>query len=306
MVRTQIITLLDLVVIQRTTRVSIDVLDDFSPNIPTKPAPAKTDATKAAKAAPPPPAASTRSPDVQDMKFVEELAREMESMLLGLGSDKAPSGSADGASTSDAKAGEEAAREKQFLSAWEEFVAKSTDGVPPDDGEVNAGEDFKDAFRKSRDEAAERLRKSDTELQVAGPPTEDDLAALLDLEDESSLQNLLEGMMGQLMSKEVLYEPLKELNDKFPSYLASNKDKLSASDLERYEAQHACASKIIAVFEDAGYKDDDPGMTAEIVALMSKMQEHGAPPAEIMGELPPGLDLGPDGAPKLPDECVIG
>ena len=38
----------------------------------------------------------------------------------------------------------------------------------------------------------------------------------------------------------------------------------------------------------------------------SQMQEHGAPPAEIMGELPPELDLGPDGAPKLPDECVIG
>lgn len=166
MVRTQIITLLD-PVIQRTTRVSIDVLDDFSPNIPTKPAPpAKTDATKAAKAAPPPPAASTRSPDVQDVKFVEELAREMEAMLLGLGPDKAPSGSADSASTSNAKAGEGVAREKQFLSAWEDFVAKSTTGVPPDDGNIDAGKDFKDAFRKSRDEAAERLRKSNTELKV--------------------------------------------------------------------------------------------------------------------------------------------
>jgi hypothetical protein len=41
-------------------------------------------------------------------------------------------------------------------------------------------------------------------------------------------------------------------------------------------------------------------------ANLLQMQEHGAPPAEIMGELPPELDLGSDGAPKLPDECVIG
>ncbi|KAH9965350.1 Pex19 protein, partial [Russula dissimulans] len=125
-------------------------------------------------------------------------------------------------------------------------------------------------------------------------------------EDEKLLQGFLESVMGQLMSKEVLYEPLKELNDKFPSYLASNRDQLSPSDLERYQAQYACASEIIALFEGAGFQDDDPEMTVRITALMSKMQEHGAPPAAIMGELPPGLSLGPDGAPQLPEGCVIG
>jgi hypothetical protein len=35
------------------------------------------------------------------------------------------------------------------------------------------------------------------------------------------------------------------------------------------------------------------------------MQEHGTPPAEIMGELPPGLD-GPNGLPEeLSDKCVV-
>ena len=33
-------------------------------------------------------------------------------------------------------------------------------------------------------------------------------------EDEEELAGFLENMMGQLMGKEVLYEPLKELNDK--------------------------------------------------------------------------------------------
>jgi hypothetical protein len=40
------------------------------------------------------------------------------------------------------------------------------------------------------------------------------LGSLGDLGDDDSIQNLLEGMMGQLMGKDVLYEPLKELNDK--------------------------------------------------------------------------------------------
>jgi hypothetical protein len=45
------------------------------------------------------------------------------------------------------------------------------------------------------------------------------LAALLESGgDDGELQKLLEGMMGQLMSKEVLYEPLKELNDKVGSF----------------------------------------------------------------------------------------
>lgn len=35
-----------------------------------------------------------------------------------------------------------------------------------------------------------------------------------DGEDEEGLQGLLETMMSQLMSKEVLYEPLKEMHEK--------------------------------------------------------------------------------------------
>jgi peroxin-19 len=35
-----------------------------------------------------------------------------------------------------------------------------------------------------------------------------------DGDDAKDVQGVLETLMGQLMSKEVLYEPLKELNDK--------------------------------------------------------------------------------------------
>jgi len=289
-----------------------DVLDDFTPNSPAKPAPQTTATNITATVPSPSPGASARPPDGEntettDTDFAEEFARQMEAMLRDLSIPEDPSSTADSPGTSNTEAGKDKTREA-FRAAWEEMLVKSMDdalsGVP-DGTKSNAAGDSEDAFQKSLREATERLHKSDTELQADSQAGDDDLTALLESGDDGELQKLLEGMMGQLMSKEVLYDPLNELNDKFPSYLASNRDKLSASDLARYEAQHACASQIIDVFNDTGYRDDNPEMTTKIIALMNKMQEHGAPPAEIMGELPPGLDLGPDGAPQLPDGCLI-
>ncbi|KAJ3003824.1 hypothetical protein NUW54_g2654 [Trametes sanguinea] len=112
-------------------------------------------------------------------------------------------------------------------------------------------------------------------------------------------------MMSQLMSKEVLYEPLKELHDKFPSYLEDNASKLSEEDKKRYVAQSKIVAEIVATFEDPSYSDEDPQKGLKVVELMQEMQEHGSPPAEIMGPLPPGFDLGPDGLPSLPEGCTI-
>jgi hypothetical protein len=105
------------------------------------------------------------------MNFVEELARGMEAMLLEMETGQSPSSTTDGASTSDINAGgDTATRDKQFLAAWEDLFAKSLAGVSsevPDDGEADAAGESEDAFQKSLQEAAERLRRSDEELQVA-------------------------------------------------------------------------------------------------------------------------------------------
>ena len=100
---------------------------------------------------------------------MEQLAREMEAMLLGLDPHQVSSDPAESASASDAHAGEETARDKQFLDTLDEWFAKSMADVPLDGDGIDKPEavgESKDAFRKSRDEAAERLRRSDTELQV--------------------------------------------------------------------------------------------------------------------------------------------
>jgi len=124
-------------------------------------------------------------------------------------------------------------------------------------------------------------------------------------EDSEELQNILETMMRQLMSKEILYEPLKELHEKFPVYLNENSSSLSADDKERYGKQMVCVTKIVDMFDAPSYRDDDQEQGARIVTLMNEMQSYGSPPSEIMGPLPAGLDFGADGQPNLPEGCVI-
>jgi len=103
---------------------------------------------------------------------MEALAIEMEEMVLQMEAFKDPSSSADGASASGADAGHDAAREKDIRAAWEELFANSMADIPTEaaaavggggGGKSDAPGEPKDAFQKIRDDAAERLRKSDAE-----------------------------------------------------------------------------------------------------------------------------------------------
>ncbi|GAA5865345.1 hypothetical protein JCM3774_004945 [Rhodotorula dairenensis] len=150
--------------------------------------------------------------------------------------------------------------------------------------------------------------------QLAGMPG--GAAGLEGLDSDEGLQGMLDDMMKQLMSREMLYEPLKELADKYPAYLSAHSTSLATADRERYEKQRVIVCEIVAAFEEPG-ADVDPAAklsadeeqkrvarTERVVDLVAKMNECGAPPTEIMGEMPPGMELGPDGAPKVPECCI--
>jgi hypothetical protein len=46
-----------------------------------------------------------------------------------------------------------------------------------------------------------------------------------------------------------------------------------------------------------------PGLTN--VHCRMQLQDYGSPPEEIMGPLPPGFNMGADGLPNVPENCVI-
>ena len=51
------------------------------------------------------------------------------------------------------------------------------------------------------------------------------------------LDGLLDGLVGQLLSKEVMLEPMQHLHAELPRYLAEKGDSLSAADLQRFRKQ---------------------------------------------------------------------
>ena len=107
--------------------------------------------------------------------------------------------------------------------------------------------------------------------------------------------NVVDGMMHQLLSKDVMYEPMKQVCDKFPEWLADNEEKLPKEDYERYGQQYQFFQRILAVY------DSEPDNFARLMELFQDMQDLGQPPADIIKELAPGLKFGPDGMPMLPN-----
>ncbi|KAK4191497.1 Pex19 protein family-domain-containing protein [Podospora australis] len=114
---------------------------------------------------------------------------------------------------------------------------------------------------------------------------------------EEEFSKMLMGMMEQLTNKEILYEPMKELHERFPEWLVKNREKTSVEDLKRYEEQQALVKEIVAKFEEKSYSDSNAADREYIVDRMQKMQACGQPPSDLVGEMPTTQD-----ALGMPDE----
>ncbi|KAF5507237.1 Peroxisomal biogenesis factor 19 [Colletotrichum aenigma] len=152
---------------------------------------------------------------------------------------------------------------------------------------------FQETIRKTM----ERMQASGDQATAAAAEssTEDFLAEMMkQLGDgnmdgagsEEEFSKMLMGMMEQLTNKEILYEPMKELNDKFPEWLEKNREKTPAEDLKRYEEQQALVKEIVAKFEEKTYADGNAADREYIVDRMQKMQAAGSPPSDLVGDMP--------------------
>ncbi|KAG5960616.1 hypothetical protein E4U58_004588 [Claviceps cyperi] len=108
---------------------------------------------------------------------------------------------------------------------------------------------------------------------------------------EEDFSKMLMGMMEQLTNKEILYEPIKELDDTFPEWFEKNRASTSPEDLKRYEEQRGLVREIVAKFEEASYSDDNPVDREYIVDRMQKMQAAGSPPSDLMGDMAAAQDM---------------
>ncbi|KNZ75974.1 Peroxisomal biogenesis factor 19 [Termitomyces sp. J132] len=289
----------------------LDVLEQFNQPHPstTKPPPASTTRTAPASTVSEPPRARTSADvvpesDLMSDDFAKELADGMANLMREIASGSEPSL---GEKCKDTGGNPEPNEEQQrtMKAAWEAMLIEGL-GESGDEDKSKDGGGFQETIKKAMDklkESEDNARSSTSKLSSDG--SDDELAELIakfgkDAGSEEDMTNFLQNMIGQLMSKEILYEPLKELSDSFPPYLA--RTDLPSDDRKRYEQQLVYVHKILAEFDKPLYKDDDPACSQTIADLMAQMQDYGQPPAEVMGPLPPGLDFSGE---KLPDDCVV-
>ncbi|KAF5103975.1 hypothetical protein DV451_001082 [Geotrichum candidum] len=172
-------------------------------------------------------------------------------------------------------------------------------------------------FQDTISQTMNRLNESKQEIDKSVLESADDdfLAKMMkDLESamgsgdgsDMDMSKLINEMLEQMASKEILYEPMKEMYDKYPAWMEENEKKISADDRSRYLNQYRIISDVVLRFEKPEYSDDNEVDRKYITALMEQMQSSGAPPPELMGDLAsgsiPGLDMGADGLPKVPGD----
>jgi len=114
--------------------------------------------------------------------------------------------------------------------------------------------------------------------------------------ESPEMQAMMDKMMRHILSKDILYQPMKEVGEKYPQWLTENRSSLSDEDIERYTKQQALIMELCKVYEER------PESFGEVVGLMQQMQECGQPPAELIQELAPDLKFGPNGMPEMSGE----
>ncbi|KAJ2576851.1 Peroxisome chaperone and import receptor [Coemansia sp. RSA 1807] len=164
---------------------------------------------------------------------------------------------------------------------------------------------FQDKIKATMDKLKESADHADAAPDTNELSMMEELMRQLDQTgDDPQLDSLVDDVIGQLMSKDVLEQPLKDLNAAYPKYLAANKPTLSADEYERFSQQHKYVKEILELFaQSEGDEVKDP----RVVGLMQKMQDCGQPPNELLKLLAPDMELDEKGEVKVPEapNCTI-
>lgn len=180
--------------------------------------------------------------------------------------------------------------EEQFALGFQKMAEAAAMALQ---GQTNITEEGQ-KFSSSISEALKGLQQGVENIQA--PISEDDVANMFSNlnmgegqaeEGNNPFLPFMEGMMQSLLSAEILLPSIKELLDKYPSYLAENGEKIPAEDKERFEKQHELF-KVIRADLEAEKPDDSAEVKQKrfktVLENMQKLHEFGQPPVELVGD----------------------
>lgn len=191
------------------------------------------------------------------------------------------------------------------------------DGGPKDiiSGTLKRLKKQDEKVQKDMDEAKERNEFEEMMKQFLSLGLDKNLESLLsnfgenDIEGEDGngvTDNMLKDMLKDFISKEMLYEPMKQMETDMVDFIAKNKETWSPEELEKAHTQQEINKKIIALFEDPSYDDANEATRQQLSEYLDQMQELGL---SELGEGFPNLAL--NNMPSLDadlkgmnDECV--
>lgn len=252
-----------------------DMLDEFSstkieesplvPPIPTIPT-ASTEASTSDDAG-----ANTFAKELQDqmaafmggMEESPEMRQELESMMKDLGAAANPGIASEMSSTPKAYIKSSTSEEP-----FQQTIRKTMERMQASGEQAGAA-----ALAEGSDDLLAQMLK---DMQNGGLPGEG---------NEEGFNKMLLGMMEQLTNKDILYDPMKELHDKFPPWMEKNRANTKIEDLKRFEDQQKLVGEIVGRFEEEQYSDSKTDDREFIVDRMQRMQAAGSPPADLVGDM---------------------
>lgn len=208
---------------------------------------------------------------------------------------------------------------KQFETLLKDFAkmgdtTAATPKAPNASSTASTSGKEKKSFQDTISETMNRLNESKQEIDksVLEGDDSDFLAKMMkDIGaggDDLDLPKLINEMLQQMASKEILYEPMKEMYDKYPTWLRDNDSKITDEEKTRYQQQYKIISEVVLKFESPTYSDDNDDDRKYITQRMEDMQNSGTPPQDLLGDLTsgsiPGFDVDNGGMPKDLEGCT--
>ena len=278
------------------------MLDEFSPSKPEPKAPSQPSGPGRPQAS----TTETAAEGLSDEDFAKQLQAGMADLLGEL--DSSPEMQAQFESMMKELGGTAAFGEAAGLTSPPAIPSSSKPKGGSKSKEADAEKTFQETIKRTMD----RMQASGEQATAAAASdnTDDILAEMMKAMQESGLggeggeedfSKMLLGMMEQLTNKEILYEPMKELDDKFPEWMEKNKGKVKQGDMKRYVEQQVYVREIVGKFEEKSYKDENAADREYIVERMQKvrfdwlliancanvmqMQAAGSPPPDLVGDM---------------------